>query len=233
MRALSRPAAARNMAGSVGPARRAAAPDLGEGSSRVVHPTLHTEDLALVERMLDGDGEAFETFGERYFRALWRFAVSRLEGDRERAAEIVQTTMAKALAKLETYRGEASLLTWLCACCRNEILMHFRSRRRRPDHVELEEAVEPAPGGAGRRPRDAEAGLLERERALRVHMVLDALPSGYARVLEWKYARKLPVRTIAARSGQSEKAVESLLTRARAAFRSAWEALDAGDGTTG
>jgi RNA polymerase sigma-70 factor (ECF subfamily) len=207
--------------------RLQAGPRSGEGSLAVVHPTEHAEDLALVERMLDGDERAFEAFGERYAQALWRFAVSRLAGDQERASEIVQTAMVKALSKIETYRGEASLLTWLCACCRNEILMHFRSRRRAPEEVELRECVEPGAGMPVAPPTDGEAALLSRERALQVHLVLDTLPGDYARALEWKYVEKLSMRDIAARFGRSEKSVESLLTRARDAFRRCWDAFTA------
>lgn len=194
--------------------------------------TSHSEDLALAGRMLAGDAEAFESFAERYTRALYRFALSRLAGDRELTREIAQTTMCKALAKLDSYRGDASLFTWLCACCRNEILMHFRGRRSAPEEVELAEGTEPAPGFTPAGPSDgrksAEVTLLEREAAERVHLALDLLPAHYARALEWKYLESLPVRDIAARLGLQPKAAESLLTRARQAFRAAYESLRAG-----
>jgi RNA polymerase sigma-70 factor, ECF subfamily len=175
--------------------------------------------------MLAGEEEAFESFGERYFKALYRFAAARLDGDRDLTREVVQTAMAKALAKLETYRGEASLLTWLCSCCRNEILMHFRHRRAAPASRELAEEVEPAVGSFSQRPRDPEAVLLGQERACLVHMALDGLPVHYSQALEWKYVDRLPVEEIAARMDLGPKAAESLLTRARLAFRSSYESL--------
>jgi len=188
----------------------------------------HNEDLTLVERMLGGDENAFEAFGERYFRALYRFAAAKLAGDRDLTREIVQAALTKALAKLETYRGEASLLTWLCSCCRNEILMHFRQRRAAPTDVELGDELKPAAGlepqGAG----DPESVLLRRESAHRVHMALDELPAHYARALEWKYLDRLAVNDIAWRLGMRPKAAESLLTRARQAFKRSYESLQAG-----
>ena len=182
----------------------------------------HAEDLELVERMLAGDEGAFATFGERSFKALYRFAFARLDGDRELTREIVQTAITKALSRLGTYRGEAALLTWLCSCCRNEILMHFRSRRSTPAGVELEDGLEPA-AGAG--PQTPEEALLGRERAHLVHVTLDGLPGHYAQALEWKYLSHLPVAEIASRMGVQPKAAESLLTRARQAFRTAYESL--------
>ncbi|HUP43255.1 MAG TPA: sigma-70 family RNA polymerase sigma factor [Thermoanaerobaculia bacterium] len=185
----------------------------------------HSDDLALARRMLAGDERAFEAFAERFARALYRFAQARLGGDREATLEVVQTAMCKALAKLDSYRGEASLFTWLCACCRNEMLMRFRSRRTAPAEVELTDDVEPAidfgPWGG----RGPEVALLEREAARRVHLALDLLPAHYARALEWKYLEDLPVQEIAARLNLGPKAAESLLTRARSAFRAGYESL--------
>ena len=65
----------------------------------------------------------------------------------------------------------------------------------------------------------------QRELASLVQRVLDHLPAHYGSVLEWKYLDELPVRDIASRLNLSEKAAESLLTRARAAFRDAVDAI--------
>ena len=54
-----------------------------------------------------------------------------------------------------------------------------------------------------------------------VQATMDALPERYGDVLEWKYVDGLPVADIAARLDIGAKAAESLLTRARAAFREA------------
>lgn len=181
------------------------------------------EEKALVERMLAGDESAMEEFADEYFPALYRFALSRLgghAGDSELTREIVQTTVCKALGKMESWRGESSLLTWLCACCRNEIRMSFRQRKRFPSLVELDEEIsgEDQPEGA----------LARKEEARRVHTVLDRLPPRYARALEWKYVDRLPVKEIAERLRLGAKAAESLLTRARQAFREGYESVSLG-----
>lgn len=186
---------------------------------------LYDEDRDLVLRMRAGEEAAFSQFVERYSRALYRFTLARLEGDRDLTRETVQTALTKALAKLDTYRGEASLLTWLCACCRNEILMHLRRRRAAPWLVDLDEGIEPAEGSYAQRPRDPERAMLRREEAHQVHVALDTLPRHYAQALEWKYVERAPVVEIAARLGMRPKAAESLLTRARQAFRRSYLAL--------
>ena len=54
-----------------------------------------------------------------------------------------------------------------------------------------------------------------------VQVALDRLPAHYGNALEWKYLENLPVKEIASRLEMGPKAAESLLTRAREAFRQA------------
>jgi RNA polymerase sigma-70 factor (ECF subfamily) len=57
-----------------------------------------------------------------------------------------------------------------------------------------------------------------------VRLVLDRLPARYGDALEWKYIDGLSVVEIAERLGVAPKAAESVLTRARTAFRDAFTA---------
>lgn len=182
------------------------------------------QERSLVQRMLAGDERAFEELADGYFPGLYRFALRRLSGDDELTCEIVQKTVSKAVMKLENFRQEASLFTWLCACCKNEIRMHFRSLGRRPAEEVLDESViERAPlAQAGGGP---EAVAMRRESARLVHETLDRLPPRYAQALEWKYIEQLPVVEIASRLGVGDKAAESLLTRARKAFKEMHETV--------
>jgi len=58
-----------------------------------------------------------------------------------------------------------------------------------------------------------------------IRAALDYLPAPYGDILEWKYLHDLPIAEIAGRLGRSPKAVESLLTRAREAFRETFSLL--------
>ncbi|MGH9381124.1 MAG: RNA polymerase sigma factor, partial [Thermoanaerobaculia bacterium] len=187
-------------------------------------------ELYLAKRMIAGDESAFEEFADDYIPPLYRFAQRRL-ADRELTRDIVQETVCKAIAKLPTFRGEAALTTWLCACCRNEIAAHFRSAGRRPGRtgreVELTEELgaTESPLNPGTVPDGPEQALLRKERGELVHVALDALPPHYSKVLQWKYVDRLSVKEIAARLRVGPKAAESLLTRARNAFRDGYEGL--------
>lgn len=64
--------------------------------------------------------------------------------------------------------------------------------------------------------------LSEDQRYL-VGLILTELPSHYQDVLVAKYIKQLSVREIAESMKQSEKAIESLLTRSRNAFKKIYE----------
>ena len=66
---------------------------------------------------------------------------------------------------------------------------------------------------------DPDSELQRRELSRTVQLTLDHLPGRFADVLEWKYLQELSVSEIAERLGVGYKAAESVLTRARAAFR--------------
>ena len=186
------------------------------------------DDRRLVRSMLAGDERAFDAFFGRYFPPLYRFALARLDGDGDLAEEVVQRTMCNGIDRVATWRGEARLLTWLCAICRREIANHFRKADRAPSLVELsEEMPEVRAALESLRGEDSNPEVLAVRSQIKglVHVALDRLPSHYALALEWKYLEGLSMKEIATRFGSTSKAVESLLTRARGAYREALSAL--------
>jgi RNA polymerase sigma-70 factor (ECF subfamily) len=179
-------------------------------------------DLALARRLLAGDEAAFDEFFAAYAPRLYRFALGRLDGNEDAAEEIVQRVLIRGLERLRSYKGEAALLTWLCTICRHEIAA-FRERQGRAREVSLFDdrpelrAMLDALGAADM--ADPETQLRRRELTGLVQLTLDHLPGRYGEVLEWRYIHGLSVDEIARRLDVGYKAAESLLTRARAAFR--------------
>ena len=191
-------------------------------------PDPWSEDRALVRRMRAGEEPAFEQFFDACFHPLFRFALVRVDHDAELAKEMTQAALCRALEKLDTNRGEAALFSWLCSICRFEISGHFRRAGRLPPAVDLKEdgvALRGVLDSLAADADDPENALLRREVAHLVHVTVDHLPPHYGQVLEWKYTDGLSVKQIAERLGTSPKAVESLLTRARQAFRDGFASL--------
>ncbi|MCW8985524.1 MAG: sigma-70 family RNA polymerase sigma factor [Thermoanaerobaculales bacterium] len=188
----------------------------------------YTEDRKLVARLVKGDERAFDFFVDQYYPRLFRFAIARIGRDADAAQDVVQNTFTNVIRKIGSYRGEAALFTWMCSFCRFEIAAYWRRKGKRAPEVELIEdspharaALETlgaSPGGTGDR--------FEREELARmVWAVLDHLPVRYGNALQWKYIQGFSVDEIASRLGASQKAAESLLTRARQAFRDGFAAV--------
>jgi RNA polymerase sigma-70 factor (ECF subfamily) len=182
----------------------------------------------LVRRMLGGDEAAFDEFFEDYFPRLFRFAVLRLR-DQDAAEDLVQNSLIAAMRNLGSWRGEATLFTWLCTICRREISAWEKRTSRRvtvslaEDDPGLRAALESI-GAAAEAP---DAGLTRADTGRIVQLVLDHLPPRYSRALEWKYLQDLSVVDFATRLQCTPKAAESLLTRARDAFRDAFADVQA------
>jgi RNA polymerase sigma-70 factor, ECF subfamily len=193
-----------------------------------VNETVHL-DRAIARRILRGDAQAFRELFDSFFPRLYRFALARLDGDHAAASDVVQETFCKAIGQLETYRGEAALYTWFCQVCRNTLIDYCRSMNREArtvvlfeDEPSLRAVLEAFSAPASEGP---DMHAWQRDVRRLVAATLDALPDRYGEVLEWKYVDGLSVKDIAARLGVGAKAVESLLTRSRTAFRDAILAL--------
>ena len=189
-------------------------------------------DLELVERLRDGDRTAFEAFFREYYPKLFRFALRRLSQDSAAAEDAAQLTICSALKSLHTYRGEAPLITWLCTICRRQLSSHSSHQRNviamREDDAEVQAALATLLDSAHYDPLNAAAaGQIQGA----VLAALDYLPGIYADILEWKYVHEFSVEEIGHRIGRSAKATESLLTRARSAFREAFQTLRSDDAT--
>ena len=191
-------------------------------------------DKVRAGKILAGDQRAFQALFDEYFPRLYRFALGRLEGNEDAAREVVQQTFVNGFERLDSYRGEAALYTWFCRICHNALVDHCRRRNmdfRRlvpiDDHPEMQAVLELLSTADTEWP-EAEASRRDAQRL--VQSVLDYLPDHYGNALEWKYVEGLSVAEIAERMGAGQKAVESLLTRARNAFRRAMGALSGASG---
>ena len=186
-------------------------------------------DKALAKRILEGDEAAFQRLFDELFPKLFRFAMLRLGGNRDDVCEVVQQTLCRAFEQMASYRGEASLFGWMCQICRHAIADLGRQRRRRLEDAATSEGdstVESFLEALSAPPDDEpEAQVLRMELIRLIQSTLDCLPAHYGDLLEWKYVDGLAVQDIAKRLDVGPKAVESMLSRARAAFREAMSLL--------
>ena len=169
---------------------------------------LANPDLELAERIVAGDEEALETFYQRYFTRLYRFVYYQVGGSHDDEQDVLQDALIGALKSLSSYRGDSSLYSWLCGVAWNKAA-DFRRREYRMAQMEKRSIKE----------------MLQQEKSEQVHETLQMLPEHYRQVLVLKYAEGLPVADIAEIMQRTFKSTESLLTRARSAFRKSYAAV--------
>jgi RNA polymerase sigma-70 factor, ECF subfamily len=178
--------------------------------------------------MRAGEQRAFEEFFQSNVPRLLAFATRYSGLDSASVEDIVQNTLVKAMRSLSSYRGEASLYTWLTQICLYELVDNTRKTTRRPVHISLDDIEDYwRLWGQLRVPAHKEpAAELETQlQRTAVLNTLQALPRRYAQVLEAKYGDGLSVAEIAAMMGMTNTAVQSLLARAREAFRVEWSSV--------
>jgi RNA polymerase sigma-70 factor (ECF subfamily) len=189
-------------------------------------------DQELTGRLLRGERAAFDQFFNEYYPKLYRFVRRRMPRDASGAEDIAQATLCRALESLRSYRGEAALMTWLCTICRREMGARWQENRlyaAGPVLAEDDPQIRAALESLLAADQDDPLAATNRDQVSEsIRAALDYLPAPYADILEWKYVREMSVTEIAVRLGRSPKATESLLTRARAAFREAFSLLSGG-----
>ena len=167
-------------------------------------------ERALRSAVLAGNERAWQTLYDGAFGPLYTYVHWRCGGHTDRADEVVQETWLTAVRRIDSFDPDrGSFLAWLRGIAANVL----RNQQRRAGPVPL-------------RPRDdasPPADVLEaRERSAEIARALAELPEHYEAALRAKYLDEQTVEQIAADTHETAKAVESLLTRARQAFRAAY-----------
>ncbi|MGE3525065.1 MAG: RNA polymerase sigma factor [Gemmatimonadales bacterium] len=163
----------------------------------------------LIQQVLAGDAgaerELYDRFVDRVFRLAFRMA-----GDGDLAQDFVQETFIRVFGRLESFRGESALGTWITSVAISVCLNGLRKVKRfRQREIELDEAVAVAGG-----PRRAEPDLKTRLTA-----AIDALPEGYRTVFVMHDVEGYTHEEIGAALGVQSGTSKAQLFRARARLR--------------
>ena len=178
-------------------------------------------DLKLVRRVLAGDERALELIYARYADPLFAYIYHRLDGARSDAEDIWQETLLAMLGAFSDFHGESRLLSWMYGIARHMIADHYRRQDRSVrfhDRLSADGLAEIA----GEAPLPEE--MLQRH-STRVAVIeaLATLPEAYRLALTARYGDEKSTAEVAKLLGRTYKGTESLLSRARSAFRSALE----------
>lgn len=176
------------------------------------------EDSALVAAVLRKDRKATAKFVARYADVLYRYLRSRLAPTYDQVDDLVHEVFLAAWESLPGYQGTGPLQAWVMGIARHKVEDYYRARLRAPESIEDGDQEPVATASTS----DFHQLLEQDELRRNTWQVLASLPEQYRLALIWRYWEKSSAREMAVKTGKTEKAVERLLARARAAFRERW-----------
>ena len=182
-----------------------------------------TEEKTFVLKLKKMDKWAWEVFCREYSAPLLAFVQFRFGCNREKAEEIVQMTFIRCAKSIKTFKlSRGTLLNWLKTISTNEAHTLLQQDQKQLAMKRLARfSVETIEGVIEEIDTVAlsEEMVAKGEIQLLIHETIAELYSRYQKVLILKYVENRKVAEIAAMLGQSEKAIESLLSRSRQAFK--------------
>jgi RNA polymerase sigma-70 factor (ECF subfamily) len=158
-------------------------------------------DADLVQACLGGDRSAFDAIVERHQRAIYCVCY-RFAGTHEDASDLAQDVFVRAYKSLRTFKGQASLATWLYRIATNVGLNYAGSRQLITRPL--------AAAGDLRSTTEAPVETVMRgERAEQVRAAIRRLPRKQRATLILRVYHELPHDQIAAILGSSVGAVKA------------------------
>jgi RNA polymerase sigma-70 factor, ECF subfamily len=177
-----------------------------------------SSDLELAQGAMARDGAAFRTIMKTHNQRLYRIARGVVRNDAE-AEDIVQEAYVRAFTHLESFRGDASLGTWLSRIVINEALGRLRKRRRTvamPENPQAEIIQFPLNPSD-----DPERTMAQRQILQMVERATDSLPDVYRMVFVARVIEGLSIEETSELLGVRPQTVKTRLHRARALLRKA------------
>jgi RNA polymerase sigma-70 factor (ECF subfamily) len=170
--------------------------------------------MALIERCRRGDLGAFEELYKAHAGRLFSVAC-RMVGNPADAEDLLQEIFLSAHRKLDGFRGEAALGTWLYRLATNHCLDYLRSRAARTNQLTDALDDDRGPVDAGR------GGLAERSiTKMDLERALAQLPDGCRAAFVLHDVQGLEHREVAEALGIAEGTSKSQVHKARLRLRS-------------
>jgi RNA polymerase sigma-70 factor (ECF subfamily) len=171
-------------------------------------------DNEIVQRILGGDTDLYQTIIERYNRRLYRVTWAIVQDEHE-TEEIVQETYVRAYEHLSQFASRSLFSTWLTRIAVHEAWSRMQRRRKQ---CEID-ATSAALRKASRVTRTPEHDLLAVEARTILEQAIDALPETQRSVFVLRSLEEMSTAQVAKCLGMTEEAVKMRFLRARQRLR--------------
>lgn len=164
----------------------------------------------------DDTEQKFIKLYQAYVDEIYQFICMRTGLNKEFAEDMTQDIFLSVYKGLKGFKGLCSERTWIYKIAKNKLNDYYRKMYTQNMRlVELDEQLDAGFYDSG---QDLEQFVVTNFEKQRVSNCLNKLPQLYKISLILKYVDGMSTRQIAAIAEKSEKATESILTRARKAF---------------
>ncbi len=180
------------------------------------------DDNALVALVRNGQREAFRHIMQRCNQRLFRIARS-VVGEDSEAEDVLQESYMRAYNKLDTFRGDATLLTWLTSIVLNEARGRLRKRHTMVGLEQIDAAPDDShqviqfPSKFGNEDPAVSAARAQIRHLL--EHAIDALPEAFRTVYVMREIEECTVEETASQLAIKPETVKTRLHRARRLLR--------------
>jgi RNA polymerase sigma-70 factor, ECF subfamily len=195
-----------------------------------------SDDRQLIRRLQSGDGEAVRELEDRYGHRIFQMALRHMK-NREDAEEVAQDVLLKVYRKIDKFRGDAALSSWIYRITFNTAMSRLRTHRaERAADVERNRvlAQRNEDGGAPtpRHPADwshmPDEELLRRQLRDAVANALPGLPEIYRVPVMLRDIEGLTTEEASTRLRVKDQTLKSRLHRGRVMLRRQLDAFTTG-----
>ncbi len=165
-------------------------------------------DSIYIEKVLNGDIDAFQYFVHQYKNMAYNVAVSILKNEFD-AKDAIQEAFVIAFRKLNSFKGKSKFSTWLCRIVINEAFKQAKGKTREP--VKYQEV----PDVQNEKLEQAFELIKEDQQKYFIDLALQNLSSKEALALNLYYLEEYSVEEVSDLTGWSAANVKVILFRAR------------------
>jgi len=165
-------------------------------------------DELYIEKVLNGDIDAYKYFVRQYKDMAFTLAVSVLKSEFD-AKDAVQEAFIIAFRKLKSFKGNSKFSTWFCRIVINEALKQVKKREKDP--CEFQDIPDVSPEDI---PQSLVAMKDEQQKYF-IDLALQKIPSKEALALNLFYLEEYSVEEVSDLTGWSVSNVKVILYRAR------------------
>ena len=186
-----------------------------------------TQDRQLIARLQAGDEAAVQELADVYRPRIFQLAMRHMQ-NREDAEEVTQDVLLKVYRKVDAFRGDSALSSWIYRITFNTAMSRLRSNRAaRAADQERERilAARPADHDEGSAPEQADWSQMPDEEVLRHQLrqavadAIDELPEIYRAPVVLRDIQGLSTEEASTRLKVKDQTLKSRLHRGRLLLR--------------